>query len=151
MDTPTKRPMRNILLQPSWYNPIDKFFRNDFLALWNGNIPETLPSVNIKNEKENYRIEMAAPGLRKEDFQIDIDGGSLTISCEKENEPNEEKDGEGFFRREYNYSTFSRRLPLPENLDMDRIAAKYTNGILNVSIPKKNGTTGSRNFKIKIE
>jgi HSP20 family protein len=143
--------MRNILLQPSWYNPIDKFFRNDFLALWNGNIPETLPSVNIKNEKENYRIEMAVPGLRKEDFHIDVEESSLTISCEKNTDTTEEKDEDGFYRREYNYSNFSRRLPLPENLDMDRIAAKYTNGILNVSIPKKNGSPGIKNQKIKIE
>jgi HSP20 family protein len=150
MMTPTKTPgswRGNMLFQPSIYNPFDKFFRNDFLGFWYGNIPETLPSVNIKNESDHYRIDMAAPGLRKEDFNIDAEAGVVIISCERSPEEKETD----FSRREYNFSNFSRRVSLPENADTERVTAKYINGILSVHVAKKNGSATGKNQKIKIE
>jgi HSP20 family protein len=150
MNTLNRTPMGSFMLQPIWYNPFDKFFRNDFLSFWNGGIPETLPSVNIKNEMDHYKIELAAPGLRKEDFHVDLEKNILVISCEKENEIAEDKNGK-FERREYNYSKFSRRVVLPENADADRITGKYVNGILILTIPKFTNGSGERNNRVKIE
>jgi HSP20 family protein len=151
MKTLTRNTNRNSGVQSSWYRPLDRFFRNDFLNLWDGDL-DTVPSINIMEEKDAYKVEMAAPGLKKEDFNIDIDRNILTISSEKETE---RKDGDGsntnYFRREYNYTSFSRSLSLPENVDTSKIAAKYTDGVLNLVIPKKEESQKDTMQKIKVE
>ncbi len=97
----------------------------------------TMPSVNVKEEDSTYQIMVAAPGMKKEDFNIGIDRNILTISSENKSET-EEKDEQGFFtKREFNFSSFSRSFTLPESVDIDNIEASYENGILNVSVPKK--------------
>ena len=96
-----------------------------------------MPSVNVKEEDSTYQIMVAAPGMKKEDFNIGIDRNILTISSENKSET-EEKDEQGFFtKREFNFSSFSRSFTLPESVDIDNIEASYENGILNVSVPKK--------------
>lgn len=95
----------------------------------------TVPAVNITDEKDEYKVSLAAPGLKKEDFRIDVEGNLLTVSCEKE-EKKEEKD-KRHTRREYNYSTFSRSFTLPEDVKQDKIEARYTDGVLHLSLPKK--------------
>lgn len=123
------------MIKSHWVNPFGGLFRNDFTD-WDMSLPETTPSLNIREENDNYRVEVAAPGLEKEDFTIKIEDSILTISCEKGPERNETKD-EHFSRVEYNYSSFSRSLALPENTDVSHMIAKYSKGILSMNIPKK--------------
>ncbi|MFB9108121.1 Hsp20/alpha crystallin family protein [Flavobacterium gyeonganense] len=96
----------------------------------------TLPSVNIKETSENYEVEVAAPGLDKNDFKVTLDGNLLTISSEKQNQRTSEQ--ENFTRREFSYQSFQRSFELPKNVvDEDKISARYENGLLHLSIPKK--------------
>lgn len=94
----------------------------------------SLPAVNITEHGDKYLVSLAAPGLKKDDFKIDLDGNMLTISSETE-EKKEEKD-KRFTRKEYNYSSFSRSFTLPEEINTDKIDAKYEDGILNISLPR---------------
>jgi HSP20 family protein len=115
---------------------------DDFFKPWNerftGNMWGKLlavPAVNITDEKDNFLVSLAAPGLQKEDFHIDLDGNMLTISCEKEEK--KEVKNEKMTRNEYNFSSFTRTFTLPEDIMMEKIEAKYTDGILNIVLPKK--------------
>ncbi|MEI6948572.1 Hsp20/alpha crystallin family protein [Paraflavisolibacter sp. H34] len=95
----------------------------------------TVPSVNITESEKDYKLSLAAPGLKKEDLRIDVDGNVLTISAEKEQTP--EPAAEKYSRREYSYSSFSRSFTLPDNVQLDRIDARYTDGVLEMTLPKK--------------
>ena len=136
--------------QQSWANPIDRFFGNDFLSPWDEDLLETIPSINIKEEKDEYKIELAAPGLKKEDFDVDIDGNILTISAEKESESSGDGKKDNYSRREYNYSSFSRSLTLPENVDSTKIDAQYADGVLNLVVPKKPGVPEKTSKKVEV-
>jgi HSP20 family protein len=121
-------------------NLFDDLFSKD---LWNWGLANnsmtntTLPAVNIRENAENFIVEMAAPGMNKEDFKIELEGNDLRISSEKRSE-NETKDGERYTRREYSYQSFQRSFTLPRDVvDVDQINAKYENGVLQLSIPKK--------------
>lgn len=94
-----------------------------------------VPAVNIKNADHSYEIDLAVPGFKKDDFKITVDDNVLTISVDKKEEKNEEN--ERFTRKEFSYSSFSRSFTLPQNSDEDNIDAKYNDGILKLSIPKK--------------
>jgi len=107
-----------------------------------------LPSVNISEEEDSFRIEVAAPGLEKKDFKIETEGGYLIISSEKEKESEEEK--ENFRRKEFSYSIFSRSFQLPENSISEKIEAKYENGILRLVLPKKEHTSVKHRKEIKV-
>ena len=96
----------------------------------------TLPSVNIKESNEDFEVEVAAPGLNRDDFKIEVEHGLLRISSEKE-VSNETADGQHFTQREFSYQSFCRSFTLPNSADSDKIGAKYENGILKISIPKK--------------
>ena len=116
---------------------------DDFFKPWNewfdngGLLSKTMnvPAVNITEQKNDYLVSLAAPGLKKEDFKIDVDGNMLTISSEKE-ETREEKDKK-FTRKEYSYSSFSRSFTLPEEINKEKIEAKYEDGVLKISLPRK--------------
>lgn len=96
----------------------------------------TLPAVNIRENEESFMIEMAAPGLTKDNFKVNLDRNRLVISSELKEEKNE--NGEKYSRREFSYQSFQRSFTLPEGIiDGDKISAKYNNGILMVSIPKR--------------
>jgi len=117
----------------------DRFFENDLFDWSNrhfSNTETTLPSVNIKESPDEFEVELAAPGFVKADFNIELNHELLTISSEKKVE-NETKDGQQFARREFSYQSFSRSFTLPNTADSDKIRAQYDNGILRVSIPKK--------------
>ncbi|WP_343030512.1 Hsp20/alpha crystallin family protein [Fulvivirga aurantia] len=114
----------------------DDFFGRDWFANELQN-RSTLPSVNIKESEDAYAVEMAAPGMDKKDFKVELDNNTLTISYEKE-ESNESKPEEGrYTKREFNYQSFSRSFNLPNTVEADKIEAKYKEGILTLSIPKK--------------
>jgi HSP20 family protein len=110
-----------------FFKPWNEWFNNGRML--------TTPAVNITENKDDYKISVAAPGLKKSDFNIDVEGNILTISCEKE-ESKEEKD-ERHTRKEYNYSSFSRNFTLPEGVNKDKIEAVYEEGVLKLSLPKK--------------
>ena len=121
-------------------NLFDDFFSRD---LWNwgldNNSPTntTLPAVNIRETAENFEVEMAAPGMQKEDFKIELEGNELRISSERKTE-NEMKEGERYTRREFSYQSFQRNFTLPKDVvDADQINARYENGVLHLLIPKK--------------
>ena len=105
---------------------------------WFEGMPERtlkIPAVNITEHKDEYKVSLAAPGLKKEDFHIDVDGNILTISSEKEE--NKEEKEKTFTRKEYSYSSFSRSFTLPEEINKEKIDAKYEDGVLKISLPRK--------------
>jgi HSP20 family protein len=116
---------------------------DDFFKPWNewfdngGRLGRELnvPAVNITENDNEYSVTVAAPGLKKSDFNIDVEGNMLTISSEKE-ESKEEKDAR-YTRNEYNYSSFSRSFTLPEEVNREKIEAKYEDGVLKLALPKK--------------
>ena len=95
----------------------------------------TIPAVNIAEDKDNFLISLAAPGMKKEDFRIDVEGSVITVSAE--NEQTKEESDKTFNRREYNFSSFSRSFSISEDVRTESIAAKYENGILVLTLPKK--------------
>lgn len=112
------------LLKPDWLGGMQNFNAN-------------LPAVNIKETDANFGIELAAPGKVKEDFNIEIDHNVLTISSEEKTEK-EENDNQGkYTRREFSYSPFRRAFTLPESVNADSINATYENGVLHVTLPKR--------------
>ncbi len=98
-----------------------------------------VPAVNIKEENDKFVLEMAAPGMKKDDFQINLDNYQLTISSEKKEEKKEQEDN--YTRREFLYSSFSRSFTLPKSIDIEKIKADYKNGILSIVLPKKEEET----------
>lgn len=122
---------------PTWSNWIDSFFNNELPSVFNSNFNTgmTLPKVNIKETGDAYVVEMAVPGLKKSDFQIDLDNHVLSISTEMKEE-NEQKE-DNYTRREFGYSSFKRTFTLPDSVDDSKIDAKYEDGILNIHLPKR--------------
>ncbi len=115
---------------------IDEMFKPDWLGGVQ-NFGGLVPAVNIKETDTVFGIELAAPGKKKEDFNVEIDHNVLTISSEERSESNE-KDGEGkYTRKEFNYSSFRRSFTLPETVNLDSINASYEDGVLHVTLPKK--------------
>lgn len=96
----------------------------------------TLPSVNIKENEDKFSVEMAVPGFSKSDFNIELNNNELTISSERKEE-NEQKEDGRYTRREFSYQSFRRSFTLPNTVDGEKISAQYKNGVLQVSIPKR--------------
>jgi len=124
----------------------DDFFTRDWLdsSLANWRVSgATLPAVNVIETNDDFKIEVAAPGMKRGDFKVELDNNMLTISSQREekNEETEEKDSNGnYARREFSYQSFQRSFSLPENKVMgDKITARYVDGILHVTIPKSEG------------
>ena len=122
---------------PSLSSWVDSFLENGmgtgFLSNFNTGI--TLPAVNIKENAEEYVLELAIPGMKKSDFNLDVDNKVLSISCELETE--DESSNEGYTRREFGYSSFKRTFTLPDTVESDKVKATYKDGILNVILPKR--------------
>ena len=116
----------------------EDFFNNSLNDWFDGGFPArtmNVPAVNITDRKDDYLVSLAAPGLKKEDFKIDVEGNILTISSEKE-EKKEEKE-EKYTRQEYSYSSFERSFTLPDEVNKDKIDAHYQDGVLKLVLPKK--------------
>ncbi len=122
-------------LFPSFF---DDFLTRDLFEWPKTTVGQSVPAVNIKEVNDKYEVEIAAPGLSKDDFNVELKNNVLTISSHKE-ERNEEKDETtGYSRREFSYSSFERSFSLPENVvDVDKINAKYKDGVLHLDLPKK--------------
>ncbi|OQY95581.1 MAG: heat-shock protein Hsp20 [Sphingobacteriales bacterium UTBCD1] len=131
---PTKSLMKTGEMIPSafedFFKPWNEWFDNG--GFW-GRVMK-MPAVNVTDNKENYIVSLAAPGLKKNDFKIDVNGNMLTISSEKE-EDREEKESR-YTRREYSYSSFSRSFTLPEEVNREKIDAVYEEGVLKLTLPK---------------
>ncbi|TPE46260.1 Hsp20/alpha crystallin family protein [Pontibacter mangrovi] len=133
------------------FSDVDRMLDNDFLLMpmhMRRQFEGTMPSVNIRDKEKEFLIEVAAPGMKKEDFNIDLEEGMLTVSCQKEEDKTEEE--QNYRRREYNYNAFSRSFNLPENVKPEDVKARYDNGILTLSVPKKEEKAKPK-AKIKID
>lgn len=120
-------------------------FFNDFVTkdLFNWGLENssptgtTIPAVNIKENNEHFLVEMAAPGMNKNDFKVELNGNTLIITSER-NFDEETKEEERYSRKEFSYQSFTRIFTLPKDVvDADKIEAKYQNGLLHLLIPKK--------------
>lgn len=124
-----------------WPVLFDDFFNRDFFNWGLSNFSDTnttIPGVNIKETKDDFEVEVAAPGMNKKDFKIQLDGNMLTISSEKSNQKEENNKDEKYSRKEFSYQSFQRTFTLPKDVvDADKIEAKYENGLLHLVIPKK--------------
>ena len=122
-------PSLGSFLNDIWSEDMNSVFRSNF------NEGMTLPKVNIKETPESFEVQMAVPGLKKDNFNISVENEELLISAEIEE--NKEETNEEFTRREFGYASFRRSFILPETVDGDKIKANYEDGILNVVLPKK--------------
>ena len=119
----------------NWFPGIfNDFFGNEWLEKANTNAP----AINIIENENEYKVELATPGRTKNDFTIKIDDANqLLVSMEKKEEKNEDKKEGRYLRREFSYSKFQQTMVLPENAEKEKIEAKVENGVLNIIIPKK--------------
>lgn len=124
-----------------------RLFDNDFFNFNQSN----MPAVNVKETKKEFKLEISAPGFDKQDFDIQINKNVLTISATSENSSEEKGDDEKVLRREFSSSTFSRSFTLPEHVDTEKITAKEKNGVLHVSLPKKEDAKENAVKRIEIK
>lgn len=132
----------NLSRRNNWLPSVfEDMFNENWLAenTRNLQIGKNIPAVNIKETNEDFSVEVAAPGMQKEDFKIELDNNLLSISTEiKEEHESEDKTDEGkFTRREFSYSSFKRSFTLPDSIDAQKIDASYENGVLNIHLPKR--------------
>lgn len=126
---------------PSIFND---FFDNDWMEKTNA----TAPAINVIENENSYDLELAAPGMTKDDFHVSLDdNGDLMINMEKKVEDNEKKHGH-YLRREFSYSKFQQTMLLPDDAESDKIEAHVENGVLKVNIPKKAKTVVDEKKKL---
>ena len=133
----------------SKYNPVhnsqslgkwvDTLFNTTLADVIGNDFTVTHPSVNITDQENHFLMELAAPGLEKADFNISIENDNLVIAVEKKSEKEETEKGK-FTRREFNYSAFKRSFFLDEKINREGISASYENGVLRITLPKKDET-----------
>lgn len=132
-----RRPFGNLINQD--FFDMDNFFDNRWVSnmlpenFWN--VKSAGPALNIKENDDNFEIELAAPGFAKKDFEVTIEDGCLNIKAEKET--SEEETDDNFTRREFSFNSFERSLQLPDSLKQEEIKAKYNDGILSFKVAKK--------------
>lgn len=114
--------LMNEIFKPDWFGGMDNFKVH-------------VPAVNIKENEKDFELQLAVPGRKKEDFQIEVNENVLTISSETKSEENVEN--ENYTRREFSFASFKRAFTLPETIDEDNIKATYEDGILTFNLPKK--------------
>jgi HSP20 family protein len=135
---------------PAWSSWIDELFPNDLPTIFRSNFNTglSLPKVNIQETADAFHVAMAVPGMKKSDFNIELDNQLLSISSEVKNE--DETENENYTRREFGYASFNRSFSLPETVDESKIEATYNEGILNITLPKKEEAKRQPARKIKI-
>ena len=115
---------------PSFFND---FFNDSWIT---PQFHSTSPAINVSEDDKGYKVEIAAPGMTKEDFNISISDGDIVIAMEKKNENKDENKDKKYIRREFSYSKYEQRLALPDNVDKQNITAQMTDGVLYIDIPK---------------
>lgn len=121
------------LMNDNWLTDFvdnNRFFDADWMKRF-----QEIPAVNVKEKDKEFEIELAAPGLKKDDFKITVENGILTIKAEREEEKEIKEDN--FTRREFSYENFTRSFTLPESVNEEKVDAQYENGILQLKIAKK--------------
>lgn len=122
---------RNSTWLPDVFNDL---FDNDYYM---PKANATAPAINVKESEKAYTVELAAPGMKKDDFHVHInDEGNLVIKLERKDETKEEEKNTRYLRREFSYSKYEQTLILPDDVDRDKIAARVENGVLTVELPK---------------
>ena len=126
--------MLPVMRKNSWLPEVfDDFLTNGLMQRTNA----TAPAINVMENETQYIVELAAPGLRKEDFQVHVnEDGNLTSKMEQKNEVKEENEKTHYLRREFSYSKYEQTLLLPEDVDREGIAARVNDGVLRVDLPK---------------
>ena len=138
---------RNQNWLPSVFN--DLFDNNDWIERTHA---ITSPAINVIERENEYCIEIAAPGMTKDDFNVHLDeDGNLVVSLEKKEENNEEKQNGHYLRREFSYSQFRQVMILPDDVDHDKISAHVENGVLTVELMKKSQEAAREAKKIEIK
>lgn len=133
--------------------PTSLFDRNFFDAeadFFPARLGVNVPSANFRETAKEYLVEIAAPGLERKDFNIELENHTLTISAEKEESKEEKEDNNGYFRKEYSFNSFCRSFALPENVKEGAIDAKYENGVLKLTVPKEKETPLKQVKKIAV-
>jgi HSP20 family protein len=123
---------RNNALLPGFNDVFESIFNDTFLS---DRMVTRVPAVNISESENNYHVELAAPGLKKEDFKLNLDDNTLTISVEQSSDQQDNQ--KSYSKREYSYSSFVRSFTLPESADDSQIDATYTDGVLRIDIAKR--------------
>lgn len=144
---------RRVTKRPSFATPVfdnlfNELFNGDFAGPAKNSFTKKTPTVNVIESKENFRIEVAAPGLEKKDFNLSVEKDQLLIEASKKEE--KENKEEKFTKREFNYAAFKRSFYLPETVDASKIGASYENGILNITLPKVEEAKAEAARSIKI-
>jgi HSP20 family protein len=139
---------RNRVSFPTLVNDLLDTNLLDFDGDFSWGSSKKLPSVNVTETAKEFKVDVAAPGLEKKDFKVEVEHGLLTISAEKQEEKKEE--GKDWIRKEFSYNQFSRSFQLPDNTLADKIDAKYENGVLKLSLPKKEMTVTNPKKEIKV-
>lgn len=118
-------------------NWLPEIFNDFFDTNWMAKANATAPAINVLENEKGYELELAAPGLTKEDFRVSLDGeGNLSIDMEKKSGENQDKRHGRYLRREFSYTKYQQIMTLPDDVDREKIEAKVENGVLTVNIPK---------------
>ena len=127
--------MLPVMNSKNWFPTVfDEFFNND----WMPKVQATAPAINVKENSSEYTMEFAGPGIRKEYCRVNLNNeGNLEVYIENKLEHKEENKKEHFLRREFSYSNYQQTYTMPEDVEKDHIAAKVENGVLSITMPKK--------------
>lgn len=137
-------------VRPSTMDQVfDNFFNRNLGDFFGNDSLNDAPSVNITELDDLFKIELAAPGLEKGDFNIKVEDDHLTISAKKEHKTEEQGEDGKFLRREFNYTSFKRSFRLPENVSTEAIKANYINGVLVLELPKVEPENNTRVIEIQ--
>ena len=116
---------------------LDNSFDDVFNDSWMPTMSTAAPAINVKENDKEYDVEVAAPGARKEDFNVNLDNdGNLVIKMEHKDEKKDENKKEHYLRREFSYSNYEQALTLPDDVEKDKIEAKVDNGVLHITLPR---------------
>ena len=144
------RPETGRVTLPRFSNMLENIFENDFPSFFNNEwVRNVGPSVNIRDTKDAYMLDLSAPGFNKDSFKVKVEDNILTISAEAKEEKMEE--GEKFTRKEFSHSSFTRSFTLPKIVVADKIVAGYENGILQVTLPKVEEAKAKGTIEVKID
>jgi HSP20 family protein len=141
-------------LFPAVNTLMDDFFTRDVFDWTDKNfsaIGSSLPSANLKETDNRLEVELAAPGMKKDDFKVEIENNLLKISSEKEEEFEETRKKDNYVRKEFSYHSFYRSFYLPETVDENKVQANYKDGVLHVVIDKKEGNKKSITKRIDVK
>ena len=133
--SPAARPFGS-LVSSLLGNEVNRWLDDDFWGLTNRVTPNNVP-VNIRETDKSYEVEVMAPGLKKNDFKVSLDGRQLAISFDHKEEQKDGDEKQGYLRQEYRHQSFRRTFTLDDTVDANQITANYNDGVLHLSVPKK--------------